>query len=226
MERKVYIYSLEYPENNICYIGKTINMEQRFKRHIYDSKCKTSSRKLAWIKSLLNNGIKPIMKVIDIVNESDSNFWEIHYIALYKSFGFKLTNNTFGGDGQSNPTLEVRQSISEKIKLRAKINGVWNKGISHTEEEKLNLSLGHKNREEVLQYDLKGNFIKDWNSRNQIKRELGFDNTSIGNCCKGQFASFNGFIWIYKKDINSIQERVVRAINSSKAQKYLQCYGK
>lgn len=60
MERKVYIYSLEYPEDNVRYIGKTINLKQRYRRHIYDSDCKTSSRKLAWIRSLLNQGIKPI----------------------------------------------------------------------------------------------------------------------------------------------------------------------
>jgi hypothetical protein len=221
MERKVFIYSLEYPKNNIRYIGKTINLKQRLKRHIYDSECKTTSKKLAWIRSLLKQNIRPLMNIIDIVEESDSNFWEIHYIALYKSFGFNLTNNTFGGDGQSNPTLEVRNSISEKIKLRAKIKGVWNKGILHTEEEKLNLSLGHKNREEVLQYDLKGNFVKSWNSRNQIKRELGFDNMSIGKCCKGEFNSCNGYVWIYKKDINSIQERIQKALSSPKVQKHL-----
>lgn len=221
MERKVYIYSLEYPEDNVRYIGKTINLKQRYRRHIYDSDCKTSSRKLAWIRSLLNQGIKPIMKVVDEVDEKDSNFWEIYYIALFKSFGFRLTNNTFGGDGLSNPTQEVRKIISEKIKQRAKEKGVWNKGILHTEEEKLNLSLGHKNREEVLQFDFEGNLIKKWNSRNQIKRELGFDNASIGNCCKGIYSSFRGFVWIYEKDIDKIEFRIQKALKSSKVQKYL-----
>lgn len=221
MERKVYIYSLEYPEGNIRYIGKTIDLKQRYRRHIYDSERKTSSKKLAWIKSLLKQGLRPIMKVIDETEESQSNFWEIHYIALYKSFGFILTNGTFGGDGQSNPTKEVRESISKKIKQRAKDKGVWNKGKFYTEEEKENLSLSHKNREEVLQYDLKGNFIRSWNSRNQIKRELGLDNMSIGKCCKGEFASFKGFVWIYKKDIKFIQDRILRAVKSPKAQKYL-----
>lgn len=221
MERKVYIYSLEYPEDNVRYIGKTINLKQRYRRHIYDSDCKTSSRKLAWIRSLLNQGIKPIMKVVDEVDEKDSNFWEIYYIALFKSFGFRLTNNTFGGDGLSNPTQEVRKIISEKIKQRAKEKGVWNKGILHTEEEKLNLSLGHKNREEVLQFDFEGNLIKKWNSRNQIKRELGFDNASIGNCCKGIYSSFRGFVWIYEKDIDKIEFRIQKVLKSSKVQKYL-----
>lgn len=221
MERKVYIYSLEYPEDNVRYIGKTINLKQRYRRHIYDSDCKTSSRKLAWIRSLSNQGIKPIMKVVDEVDEKDSNFWEIYYIALFKSFGFRLTNNTFGGDGLSNPTQEVRKIISEKIKQRAKERGVWNKGIPHTEEEKLNLSLGHKNREEVLQFDFEGNLIKKWNSRNQIKRELGFDNASIGNCCKGIYSSFRGFIWIYEKDIDKIEFRIQKVLKSPKVQKYL-----
>lgn len=82
-------------------------------------------------------------------------------------------------------------------------------------------TLGHKNREEVLQYNLEGNFIRSWDSRNQISRELGLDNASIGKCCKGEFTSFKGFVWIYKKDTDFIGERIQRAINSPKAQKYL-----
>lgn len=50
----------------------------------------------------------------------------------------------------------------------------------------------------VYQYDLQGNFIKEWLSTNQIKRELGFDNSVIRKALKGTTKSPNisyGFQW-------------------------------
>jgi len=43
----------------------------------------------------------------------------------------------------------------------------------------------------VYQYDLQGNFIKEWLSTNQIKRELGFDNSVIRKSLKGNIKSPN-----------------------------------
>lgn len=63
--------------------------------------------------------------------------------------------------------------------------------------------------QKVFQYDLEGNFIKEWLSTNQIKRELGFDNSVIRKSLKGKTKSPNvsyGFQWFleYKGEkINS-----------------------
>ena len=43
----------------------------------------------------------------------------------------------------------------------------------------------------VYQYDLKGNFVKEWLSTNQITRELGFDNSVIRKALKGTTKSPN-----------------------------------
>lgn len=43
----------------------------------------------------------------------------------------------------------------------------------------------------VYQYDLQGNFIKEWLSSNQIKRELGFDNSVIRKAIKSKTKSPN-----------------------------------
>lgn len=50
----------------------------------------------------------------------------------------------------------------------------------------------------VYQYNLEGNFIKEWLSTNQIKRELGFDNSVIRKALTGKTNSPNvsyGFQW-------------------------------
>lgn len=123
-----YIYSLEYPKGNIRYIGKADDLKSRLKGHL--EKLEGTSHKNSWIKGLLNKGEKPIISEIDKVPNDEWQFWESHYIFLFRSWGFDLTNLTFGGDGLSNPTQEVRDKISESLK-EAYQNGLepWNKGI-------------------------------------------------------------------------------------------------
>ena len=50
------------------------------------------------------------------------------------------------------------------------------------------LSQIHTNRTDmskpVLQYDLEGNFIKEWPSTREIERILGYNNAFISGCCR------------------------------------------
>lgn len=50
----------------------------------------------------------------------------------------------------------------------------------------------------VLQYDLLGNFIREWPSMIKVEEELGIYNSSISQCCLGNLKSAGGFIWKYK----------------------------
>mgnify|MGYP003290597882 CR=1 FL=1 len=49
----------------------------------------------------------------------------------------------------------------------------------------------------VLQYDLEGNFIKEWKSIVECGRN-GFIFQHISACCKGRLKKHKGFIWKYK----------------------------
>ncbi len=53
----------------------------------------------------------------------------------------------------------------------------------------------------VLQYSKDGEFIKEWRSATEVKRELGYAVSSLSNCCnnKPHFRSAYGFIWKYKE---------------------------
>lgn len=53
----------------------------------------------------------------------------------------------------------------------------------------------HKN---IYQYDLEGNFIKKWNSTNDIKETLGFNPKRILEVINGRKRSSNGFRWTIK----------------------------
>lgn len=51
----------------------------------------------------------------------------------------------------------------------------------------------------VLQYDLEGNFIKEWKSTAECGRN-GFCNHHVAACCRGERKTHKGFIWRYEKD--------------------------
>lgn len=48
----------------------------------------------------------------------------------------------------------------------------------------------------IIQYDLQGNFIKEWPSRSEAKRWLG--SGDIAGCLAGKQKQAGGFIWKYK----------------------------
>ena len=50
----------------------------------------------------------------------------------------------------------------------------------------------------VLQYDLLGNFIREWPSLRKVEEETGIPHSNISRCCLGKLNSTGGFIWKYK----------------------------
>lgn len=49
----------------------------------------------------------------------------------------------------------------------------------------------------ILQYDLEGNFIKEWNSIFSTKK-IGFIPQNISQCCNGKIKQHKNYIWRYK----------------------------
>lgn len=53
----------------------------------------------------------------------------------------------------------------------------------------------------VVQYDLQGNFIKEWEYVKQpIEQGVGTDYNGISACCLGKQKSANGYIWKFKEN--------------------------
>ncbi len=53
-------------------------------------------------------------------------------------------------------------------------------------------------RKPVLQYDIQGNFIKEWISMKQIEHSLHIAHSSISLCCSGKRNFAGGYKWKYK----------------------------
>lgn len=54
----------------------------------------------------------------------------------------------------------------------------------------------------VLQYDLNGNFIKEYYGANEASRQLKIGCTNICKCCRGERKKTKGFVFKYKKEEN------------------------
>ena len=188
------IYTLKDPiTNEVRYIGKTKRkLVDRMYSHTSNYKLeKEKSYKNSWIKSLKNKNLKPIIEELDLVEENNWEFWEQFYINLFKSWGFKLTNMTRGGEGNS--------------------GGKGCLGYKHTEEAKKRISIANskpKSKEwiqnaakgkykPISQYDLQNNYIRDWESTTTAAIALGDINKkkNISNCLKGKKKSAYGYIW-------------------------------
>ncbi len=56
-----------------------------------------------------------------------------------------------------------------------------------------------KLRMAVFQYDLKGNFIKEWTYSNEAETQLGINHNDISACCRGKNKTAGGFTWSYNR---------------------------
>lgn len=150
---------------------------------------------------------------------------EIEFISLYGRINNNtgiLSNMTDGGDGfigyiPSKEKIEKhkifmtgrKQSQEEKQKRNES-----RKGYLHSEETKLKISNSHKgkktskehleklykgqilaNSKSINQYDLEGNFIRDWESATIAGKELNLHLVSIRNCVRGITKTSGGYIW-------------------------------
>lgn len=168
-----YIYALLDPRNNeVRYIGKTINPKRRLVEHLNDSKREYNYRAM-WIKSLLKENLKPLIKFLKICPLSEFVKYETEYIKLYKND--KLTNSDETGQGSIGRRPEILDKVSEKMGRM------------------------------VYQYDLNGNFIKDYKSVRTAATKLNLSHSNISRSCNGISKHSGGFIFRYEKDNNIIE---------------------
>lgn len=62
----------------------------------------------------------------------------------------------------------------------------------------------------VLQYDLTGQFIKEYESANQASVATNIDHWSICACCRGEYSRAGNYQWRYKNSTLPIQQINIR----------------
>ena len=211
MENNVYIYGLKDPRDcQIKYIGKTINIDRRWKEHNQIHRNK-KSKKNSWITHLLQNNMQPIMEILE---ECEESMWierEMYWIKYYQWLGFDLKNMTSGGESNHGYifTEEDRLKQSKSQKLRHKTNPFTKETrvkLSKKAKETLNgldnLKLGSKKSQiPIIQKTKDGKIIKEWDSLQKAADELGIERSNISHCLRGRIKTSGGFKWEYKTSV-------------------------
>ena len=73
-------------------------------------------------------------------------------------------------------------------------------GRKASKGNKGNINRITKSTKPLIQYDLDGNFVKVWGSKENASRELKIDSATISNCCRGKRKSAGHYKWKYVED--------------------------
>lgn len=212
---KYYVYCHKNPTNgDIFYVGKGSGSRAYI----------TQSRGKYWRSYVKKHGIPVVEIIYSNLTEEQAFLLEKQ---LIEKLGRKdigngvLVNTTNGGEGCSG--LVHSDESKNKIRLARKDQPsnnkgkTWvqknprpkgtkrgnyktrkDKGKTFSDEVKLNFKEGKRNKSKnVLQYDLDGNFIKEWRSPADVIDVLGLK--GIYNCLTGISKHSGGFIWKYKE---------------------------
>ena len=63
-------------------------------------------------------------------------------------------------------------------------------------------ALMDKNSISILQFTLKGEFMREFNSATEASIVLKIDDSHIGSCCRGKRKTSQGYIWKYKNELS------------------------
>ena len=194
-------------QNNPKYLGSGLDLKKAIKKYGAENFKKT---------------------ILEVCNNKEElwkreEYWLNYYDVKNNKEFYNRTNKAFGSwEGRKfDPiTEETKQKMSmahKDIPLSKEHKQAISDamlGHSKTEEWKKNLSKSSTESfgRKVLQKDLEGNIIKEWNSGKQASQELNLNYTAINNCCrnnaknisrqrdKNKFGKYTSqsYIWEYK----------------------------
>lgn len=197
MNRATYIYKITSPSGKI-YIGSTFDISNR-KRH-YSSLQTKSQAKLH--NSLLKYGwTNHIFEVIEECNEKNRNkresYWGNYFNVLSKdNLNCKLPK---GEEIFSCISEETRKKMSEwqigRIMSKESREKMSNKAKGKIVSEKTRLAASNFHSKAICQYDLEGNFIREWKSASEVQKTIKINSGHIRSCCLNNRKTAGGFKW-------------------------------
>ena len=145
--KTVYFYTLKCPiTNDVKYVGRSVNPNGRYRQHIHSGKHEGhKDRKGAWIKSLLDKDLKPIMEIIDkLENYKDIEDVKRREESLILEFRktCDLKNDRDIVENGYNFSKESRQKMSDAQK--GNTNRLGKKASKETLEKISKIALGRK----------------------------------------------------------------------------------
>ena len=211
--KKIGIYKITNPKGKI-YIGQSTNIVQRWKS--YSWKKKTSKQQTKLHYSFKKYGMENHkFEILKECAKEELNTLEIFYINKYNSINEGL-NISRGGYY----FWEVNKGKKHTKETKNKMKEWWAKNAHPRSNETIKkISKTKQNnprnttpemietfrkcspfKKPILQYDIEGNFLKEFESINEAARKLNIRNDGISVCLREKQKTSAGFIWKYKED--------------------------
>lgn len=216
------VYKIENKITGKVYIGSTNDFYRRKHEHFWELMNK-SHHSIKLQSDYDKYGEENFsMSTIEECEDSIRLDREQHYIDLYDAAnkGYNTSDSayfskagfcTMDKDGENNPFYGKHHSEETRQKLREtwELTREERSGFTHSEETKDKIrktKMGKKNPNatHILQYDLDGNFLKEWDCIADIVEFYGMSGHShVSNCCERnigrteKFCRAKGFIWRY-----------------------------
>lgn len=222
-----YIYLITNNINEKRYVGKTVNpIHHRWNKHIEEAYGGNKSNSLLH-RAIIKYGASNFgINILEECADTELNEKEKNYIKKYDTYYThnKGYNMTWGGEGVT------KYSDDEILYL-------WNQGYRNCEIARL---LGAKDttislriqsligsnaakarrvdsrKISIVQYDLQGNYIKEWESASIAEKELNLSQGSISRCCNKQRTNSGNFLWKKSSDDTPVEELMLNYAKSMK----------
>lgn len=218
------IYKITSPTKRI-YIGQTVDIYHRFLT--YQRMYVKNEGQTKLHRSFKKHGVENhIFEIIEECSEEELNcrerYWQDFYDVLNGGLNCRLTKT----DERSG---KVSEETLLKMSEASKGNQNWlNK--KHTQDTKDRIGIANTGRRysdevnkkkgrkgtipplkgkfskdnplsiPIVQLSLQKDFIKDWDSLMDVKRDLGLNISNINSCIRGKLKTSNGFIWKYASE--------------------------
>jgi len=194
------IYRIINIINNKFYLGSAINLIARKNNHF--NSLKYGNHHSKHLQNAYNKHVKDnfIFEIIEYCNKDQLITREQYYLdtLLYAQDYINKINIYFLKLGYNiNPTANSprgrtfirtkEQNLKISLKLKNRIK---------TPEHILNYRLGKSKK--IIQYDLKGNFIREWNGASFAAEELGLNQDHIIRVCRKDRKKYKNYVWKYK----------------------------
>lgn len=242
------IYKVTNMVNNKIYIGKSKDIQRRWREHHtepFNVNC--NAYDVIFYRAIRKYGVDNFkFEVIEECLEEDLNEREKYWIQFYNTY---INNNNSNGYNMTRGGENTSQELKYDIEL---IKKLWLEGktqqemsqITHYSHNVLTRYLDHLEidanerrrrgssykAKSIHQYNLNGTYIQSFPSINEAVRALQQDGikastSNISYACNGKTQSAYGYLWSYvKKDIMEKKIRHRKVNQYSLDGKYIKTY--
>jgi len=222
-----YVYAhVREDTNEVFYIGIADSSTKYCKNKTKYYRANIRNNRNRYWKSIVNKTAYKVVILHENLYRNDACIIEIKLIAFHgrSDLGYgTLCNLTDGGDINSgykhtdefklkialfNKT-KIIKPITEETRLKMSNSQKSRKHEDATFMSKIRKLIDYEKRKiPVLQYDLDGNFIREFDSAIDAGKILNCHPSNISKCVKNKKRTFLNFIWKYKSDYFEIPLKI------------------